>query len=105
MERKKKKKVEVGAVPFALGVVVLSTTCTCGLPRRGPGLHDTDCTTLRQLGSTGFGSLWPSLLETVACKPRLFRPCSLDSWVWEWAQRRLKLPAIAAPLPHPPPRL
>ena len=30
MERKKKKKVEVGAVPFALGVVVLSTTRTSG---------------------------------------------------------------------------
>ena len=44
----------MGAAPFALGV--LSTTHTRGLPRRRPGLHDTDCTTLRQLGGTGFGS-------------------------------------------------
>jgi hypothetical protein len=51
-KKNERKKVEVGATPFALCVVVLSTTHTRSLPRRGPGLHDTDFKNLRQLGGT-----------------------------------------------------
>ena len=78
---------EVGATPFVVGV--LSTTHTRGLPRCGPGLHDTDCTTLRQLGGTGFGSLWSSLFKTVACEPRSIRPVDPRPTAWEWSRRHL----------------